>query len=86
MPSTTLLEIPPEEQDPMRAILRRARYGSLLACHVLLQCAEGRTRRKVPPACCARAPACTVACRQRNRGLGIRIGTVSAPSLCRPRS
>src|SRR5262245_8672259 len=31
MPSTTLLEIPPEEQVQMRAILRRARYGYLVA-------------------------------------------------------
>lgn len=36
MPSTALLEIPPEEQVQRRAILRRARYGSLLAFHVLL--------------------------------------------------
>ena len=88
MPSTTLLEIPPEEQDPMRAILRRARYGSLLACHVLLQCAEGRTLRKVPPACCARAPACPVACRRSETGASASgsAQTVSAPSLCRPRS
>ena len=31
MPSTTLLDIPPAEQAQMRAIHRRARYGSLLA-------------------------------------------------------
>ena len=42
MPSTTLLEIPPEEQVQMRAILRRARYGSLLAFHILLLCVAGR--------------------------------------------
>jgi hypothetical protein len=43
VPSTTFLEIPPEEQGQMRAILRRARYGSLLAFHILLLCAAGRT-------------------------------------------
>jgi hypothetical protein len=43
VPSTTLLEMPPEEQVQMRAILRRARYGYLLAFHVLLLCADGRT-------------------------------------------
>src|SRR3954465_3044527 len=42
MPSTTLLEIPPAEQAQMRAILRRARYGYLLAFHILLLCAAGR--------------------------------------------
>jgi hypothetical protein len=36
MPSTTLLEIPPEEQAQMRAILRRARYGYLRPFHILL--------------------------------------------------
>src|SRR4029434_3482868 len=42
VPSTTLLEIPPAEQVQMRAVLRRARYGYLLALHVLLLCAAGR--------------------------------------------
>jgi hypothetical protein len=36
MPDTTLLDIPEEEQDQMLAALRRARYGYLLALHVLL--------------------------------------------------
>jgi hypothetical protein len=39
----TLLEMPPEEQAQMRTILRRARYGSLLAFHIFLRCAAGRT-------------------------------------------
>jgi transposase len=47
MPSTTLLEIPPEEQAQMRAILRRARYGSLLAFHIVLLCAAGRTPTEI---------------------------------------
>ena len=42
MPSTTSLEIPPEEQGQMRAVLRRTRYGYLLAFHILLLCAAGR--------------------------------------------
>ena len=42
MPDTTLLDIPDEEQDQMLAALRRARYGYLLALHVLLLCAAGR--------------------------------------------
>src|SRR5919201_5418153 len=42
MPDTTLLDIPEEEQDQMLAALRRARYGYLLALHVVLLCAAGR--------------------------------------------
>src|SRR5262250_4015624 len=42
VPSTTLLDIPPAEQAQMLAALRRARYGYLLALHVLLLCAAGR--------------------------------------------
>src|SRR5713101_8660643 len=41
MPDTTLLDIPQEEQDQMLAALRRARYGYLLALHILLLCAAG---------------------------------------------
>ena len=47
MPSTTLLEIPPAEQVQMRAILRRTRYGYLLAFHILLLCAAGRTPTEI---------------------------------------
>jgi transposase len=42
MPDTTLLDIPAEEQAQRLAALRRARYGYLLALHVLLLCAAGR--------------------------------------------
>ena len=42
MSSTTLREIPPEEQAQRRVLLRRARYGSLPAFPLLLLCAEGR--------------------------------------------
>ena len=42
MPKSTVVEIPPEEQAPMLAALRRARYGYLLALHILLLCAVGR--------------------------------------------
>ena len=47
MPSTTLLEIPPEEQTQMRAVLRRARHGSLLAFHIFLLCAVARTPTEI---------------------------------------
>ena len=42
MPATTLLDIPPPEQAQMLAALRRARYGYLLALHILLLCTAGR--------------------------------------------
>jgi putative transposase len=42
MPRSTVLDIPQEEQAQMLAALRRARYGYLLALHILLLCATGR--------------------------------------------
>jgi transposase len=41
MPNTTFVEISTEEQAKMLAALRRARYGYLLALHILLLCAAG---------------------------------------------
>ena len=43
----TIVEIPLKEQARMRAELRRARYGYLLAIHLLLLCAAGRTPGEV---------------------------------------
>ncbi len=42
MPRSTVLDIPQEEQAQMVAALRRARYGYLLALHILLLGAAGR--------------------------------------------
>jgi len=47
VPGATILEIPLHEQAWMLAELRRARYGYLLALHVLLLCAAGRTPTEV---------------------------------------
>jgi len=47
MPKSTLLEITPEEQAQMLAALRRARYGYLLALHILLLCAVGRNPSEI---------------------------------------
>ena len=49
MPSTILREIPPEEQGQMRAVLRRTRYGSLLAFPIFLLCAAGRNPTESAP-------------------------------------
>jgi Homeodomain-like domain len=43
MPNSAFVKIPEEEQAQMLAALRRARYGSLLALHILLLSAAGRT-------------------------------------------
>ncbi len=47
MPQATIVEIAPAEQARMQAALRRARYGHLLALHVLLLCARGRTPTEI---------------------------------------
>jgi hypothetical protein len=47
VPRTTIVEIPPAEQARMRAELRRARYGYLLALHLLLLGATGRPPSEV---------------------------------------
>ena len=49
MPQTTLLNIAQDEQAQMLAALRRARYGYLLALHVLLLCAAGHTPTAIAP-------------------------------------
>ena len=47
MPGATILDIPQPEQEWMLAELRRARYGYVLALHVLLLCAAGRTPTEI---------------------------------------
>ena len=52
MPRTTIVDIPPLEQARMLAELRRARYGYLLALHLLLLCTVGHT----PSGICQNSP------------------------------
>jgi putative transposase len=47
VPGSTILDIPQPEQEWMLAKLRHARYGTLLAVHVLLLCAAGRTPTEI---------------------------------------
>ena len=47
MPRLTVLETSPKEQAQMLAALRRARYGYLLALHIVLLCATGRRPTEV---------------------------------------
>jgi hypothetical protein len=48
MPKSNGVEIPPEEQAQMLAALRRARYGYLLALHILLWCAAAHPQVQTP--------------------------------------
>lgn len=50
MPGDTILDIPLAEQEHLLAQLRAARYGHLLACHILLLCAAGRTPTEIAAA------------------------------------
>jgi transposase len=47
VPNSTLIDIPLAEQEKMLSQLRRARYGYLLALHVLLLCAADRTPTEI---------------------------------------
>ena len=74
MPSTTLLEIPPAEQVQMRAVLRRMRYGYLLAFHILLLCAAGRTPTEMAAFLfCSRSSVYRIVRAYRVGSLGIRV-------------
>src|SRR5262245_57296278 len=58
----------------MRAILRRARYGYLLAFHVLLLCAAGRTPTEIAAYLfCSRSSVYRIVRAYRTGSLGIRI-------------
>src|SRR5919109_4460524 len=74
MPDTTLLDIPAEEQAQMLAALRRARYGYLLALHVLLLCAAGRKPTDIAAFLfCSRSSVYRIVRLYRAGSLGIRI-------------
>jgi transposase len=47
VPRATIVEIPPAEQARMLAEVRRARYGYVLALHLLLLCAAGHTPTEI---------------------------------------
>jgi putative transposase len=74
VPPTTFLEIPLAEQVQMRAILRRARYGYLLAFHILLLCAVGRTPTEIAAFLfCSRSSVYRIVRAYRTGSLGIRV-------------
>jgi transposase len=47
VPKTTIVDIPPMEQARLLAEVRRARYGYLLAVHILLLCAAQRSPSEI---------------------------------------
>jgi hypothetical protein len=47
VPTATIVDIPMAEQARMVAALRRTRYGYLLALHLLLLCAAGRSPSEI---------------------------------------
>jgi transposase len=47
VPGKTILEIPEDEQAQMLKELRQARFGHLLALHILLLCTHGRTPSEI---------------------------------------
>jgi putative transposase len=74
VPSTTLLEIPPAEQVQRRAVLRRTRYGYLLAFHILLLGAAGRNPTEIAAfLLCSRSSVYRIVHAYRTGSLGIRV-------------
>ena len=75
MPNSTILEIPLSEQEQMLSHLRRARYGYLLALHVLLLCAAGRTPTEIAAFLfCSRSSIYRIVAAYRSHSLGFDFG------------
>jgi putative transposase len=73
MPATTILDIPASEQDQMLTTLRRARYGYLLALHVVLLCAAGHHPTEIAAFLfCSRSSIYRLVRAYRNGTLGLR--------------
>jgi transposase len=75
VPGDTILDIPPAEQAQLLAQLRAARYGHLLACHILLLCAAGRTPTEIAAALfCSRSSVYRTAHAYRRGRLDLGLG------------
>jgi transposase len=71
VPNSTILDIPQSEQDQMLSQIRRSRYGYLLALHVLLLCAAGRTPTEIAAFLfCSRSSVYRIVAAYRNHSLG----------------
>ena len=71
MPKATIVDIPMAEQARMIAELRRARYGYLLALHLLLLCAAGRSPSEIAAVLFCSRYAKVIRCRSENRATSI---------------
>lgn len=90
MPGSTILEVPQPEQDWMLAELRRARYGYLLALHVVLLCTAGRTPTEIATVLfCSRSSVYRIVNAYKTQAGTLRLPPGSpqavwrSPSLCR---
>jgi transposase len=80
MPQTTILDLPQAEQDQILAALRRARYGFLLALHVLLLCAAGRTPTEIATVLfCSRSSVYRIVKAYRAGTLGVTVNPDGLP-------
>jgi transposase len=71
VPNSTILDISQPEQDQMLSQLRRARYGYLLALHVLLLCASGHTPTEIAALLfCSRSSVYRIVAAYRSHSLG----------------
>lgn len=72
VPNSTILDIPQAEQEKMLSQLRQARYGYLLALHVLLLCAAGRTPTEIAAFLfCSRSSVYRIVAAYRSQSLGL---------------
>jgi transposase len=83
VPNSTILDIPQPEQDQMLSHLTAARYGYLLALHVLLLCAAGRTPTEIAAFLfCSRSSVYRIVAAYRSHSLGFDFadaGTLQPP-------
>jgi hypothetical protein len=85
VPRITIVDIPPAEQAQRLAEVRRARYGDLLALHILLLCAAQRTPTESAAVLfCSRTTVYRVVAAYR-AGQGDGLGEEAATDLAGPR-
>jgi transposase len=83
VPGHTILDMPLAEQELLLAQLRRARYGHLLALHILLLCAAGWTPTAIATALfCSRTSVYRVVAAYRRSRLDLGLAAADA---CSPR-
>jgi transposase len=87
VPKVTIVDIPAAEQARMLAELRRARYGYLLALHLLLLCAAGRPPSEIAAVLfCSRSSVYRVVRAYRAGALTLEEPAAENPSRARVRT